>query len=397
MAAMNESNSMAKPCIGNALKEECFYAALFIEKTLSNQFCETILIDRLQLAYSLDPSAETLSIATSLKTRAYQQALDINIKSWPDEYKSLEKSAIQRFGHWAQFWCEYEIFKIKQGYPYEADHRPRSLSLSEENYHSEFIERIESVDTPYQTLHHEVPVTLSDAIVLINLSTLVLHSQWYEILLNLDLSRQGSHFLMTTTNDYPYLNKAKTIVSSARVQNWQESENWLYFTPFFRNHHWQLCLPNNLNQRCLELELFDSTFHFEGHCNQSFEDRFSAHILDKTFVCEVLRLTVSGSNTQGAFFLFLAQKKLMRYLMNKNIKLAYTIIEQPWMIHFYETLRQGGYLPSSFRNIDHSDRHTYKGFWVIPNLCNELENTNFHSYKRRVVSRIKQMKEINYV
>ncbi|MGF1720540.1 acyl-homoserine-lactone synthase [Vibrio kyushuensis] len=377
-------------------KESCFRAAQAIEATVSTSFLVDILMNRLSIAYSLDPSIQSLSIDSCIKTKAYCQALQTDIPTWPEEFNSLEKLAIQCFGHWPAFWCEYEIYKIKQRYPSDSAYKSSALLIDENLYQSEIVEEIATSNKLYLSLHHFAPMPLNDAIALINLSTLVSVNKWYEILPKLDISRQGSHFILTYPNSNDQ-DTPSTIVSSARIQGWKDAQHWLYFTSFFRNHYWQLCLPNNLNERCFELGLFDAKFDYNGSCNQHFEDNFSSHIQDKEQICEVLRLTVSGTTTQGAFFLFLAQKRIMPYLADRNFKLAYTVIEQPWMIRFYETLKYGGYFHSSFRHVENSINNTYKGFWVIPSLRYELEDLDYQSYKHRVIGRIREVKEIDYV
>ncbi|MCK6261861.1 acyl-homoserine-lactone synthase [Vibrio sp. ZSDE26] len=377
-------------------QEKCFYLAHAIEAKFSSSFCSDILNKRLSITYLLDPTTRSLSIASCIESSAYLKALNADIPAWPEEYKQIETLAIRSFGNWARFWCEYEIYNIRQRYPYRLDLRPIHLPIDESSYHSCLINDVQDSISLYQTLYHQSPMLLTDALALINLSTLVLINKWYEILLTLNISRQGCHFLLTYPNNQSR-GQPSTIVSSLRVQSWQDAQNWLHFDPFFQNKHWKMCLPSNLRERCLDTGLFDKQFSYEGNCNQSFEHSFSSHILDKSQVCEVIRLTVSGTASQGAFFLFLAQKRIMPHLEMKNFKLAYTITEQPWIVHFYETLKYGGYFHSSFRLLENSRHNTYKGFWVIPSLRYELEKIGYQTYKRRVVSKMKESKENRYV
>ncbi|MEZ9229913.1 acyl-homoserine-lactone synthase [Vibrio amylolyticus] len=396
MAAIEPLNDDQRNYLYPSYQERCFHLAQAIENKYSTSFLKTILFERISLTHSIDPTTEALSIKSCIETSAYQKALDVNIAAWPQEYKRLESAVIGCFGHWARFWCEYEIYKIKIRYPSQSFSMPNYLPMDEEKYDANLVDNIEESKQYYLTLHHQAPMPLSDSIALINLCTLVSSSQWYEILPSLDISKKGCHFILTHRVT-ERCNSPSIIVSSARVQNWSTAEQWLYFTPFFRNQNWKLCLPSNYNERFLNLGLYSQNFSFDNRSIKSFEDNLNKHIVDKQKICEVLRLTVSGSVTQGAFFLFLAQKRIMPLLDRKNIRLAYTVIEQPWMIRFYETLLNDGYFHSSCRKLDDSHNYTYKGFWEIPSLRLELDKLSYQSYKRRVINQVKKVKELNYV
>ena len=75
----------------------------------------------------------------------------------------------------------------------------------------------------------------------------------------------------------------------------------------------------------------------------------------------------------------------MQHLDELGYRLTFTIIEQPWMIRFYNTLQLNGYFHTSRKDLNDTGRFTYKGAWVVPNLRKELDSLCFRKYKQRVV------------
>ncbi|MCW8334352.1 acyl-homoserine-lactone synthase [Vibrio paucivorans] len=350
---------------------------------LPKDIFSTILQARVEITYQIAPYTKNFNIAGIVETEAFQSAKLRKIDHWPVEYLLLEQLATTCFGNWAAFWCEYEIYKIKSQNPAKELH---DLSIpfpsNEESYTSQVIPKIETSQRQYFTRHHYAPLALNDAISLINLCTFVAELKWYEMLATLDLSRTGCHFILEYQPDsltHP------VIVSSAKIQGWSDSSQWLYFTPFFKPDNWQLCLPESFEKKYIDSEVLQPDFKPRLESAKNFEKHFwdSLHKTDK--ICEVLRLTVSGNMQQCAFYLYLAQKHIMQYLDEQGYRLTFTIIEQPWMIRFYNTLQLNGYFHTSRKDLNDTGRYTYKGVWVIPNLRKELDSVCFREYKQRVI------------
>ncbi|WP_422398788.1 acyl-homoserine-lactone synthase [Vibrio aestuarianus] len=75
--------------------------------------------------------------------------------------------------------------------------------------------------------------------------------------------------------------------------------------------------------------------------------------------------------------------------------MAYVIIEQPWLMNFYQELELDCYFSISYKNLNDTERNTYKGFWIIPNLKTELNNTSFKNYKKIVIQNKKKSNHRN--
>lgn len=362
-------------------KENVFSLVEIIEKNISPSLCYELLSCRLAITKKIDPTTETLNITGCMKSPAYQQSLTHEVHNWPKEYHLLEKLIHQHFLNLAQFWCEFEIYKIKSKYPENEDNKHKKSPLLEEAYHSKIVEDIQSSRELYYTLHHTQPMSLSDAILLMNLSTLIADKGWYEMLENLTISSTGRHFILLTKTNEPIF----TIVASARIQLWNERHNWLSFSPFFSNEDWQLCLPSDIIHRCLQTKIFKENYIPNFDSVYSFEKKFIDNILEKKRICEIIRLSVSGNLQECIFYLFLVQKNIIRELDERGFYMAFLIIEQPWLLNFYQEFELNGYFSSSYKNLNDTGRKTYKGFWIIPNLKNDLMNTSFKDYKKIVI------------
>ncbi|MDE1238126.1 acyl-homoserine-lactone synthase [Vibrio aestuarianus] len=321
-----------------------------------------------------------------MKSPAYKQSLTHEVPDWPKEYHLLEKIIHRDFLNIAQFWCEFEIYKIKSKYPENEDNKHKKLPLLEEAYHSKIVENIQLSQKLYYTLHHTQPMSLSDAILLMNLSTFIADKGWYEMLESLTISSTGRHFiLLTKTNE-----SISTIVGSARIQLWNERHAWLSFSPFFTNEGWQPCIHDSIINSPLLTKVFKTSCIPKLDSIHSFEKYFDDKILKKNHICEVIRLSISGTVQECIFYLFLTQKHLIRELDERGFYMAYVIIEQPWLMNFYQELELNGYLSSSYKNLNDTGRNTYKGFWIIPNLKSELNNTSFKDYKNIVIKNKKR-------
>ncbi|MDE1326996.1 acyl-homoserine-lactone synthase, partial [Vibrio aestuarianus] len=366
---------------GESNKKNIFSLVELIEKNISPSICYELLSCRLAITKKIDQTTEKLNIAGCIKSPAYKQSLTHEVPDWPKEYHLLEKIIHREFLNLAQFWCEFEIYKIKSKYPENEDNKHKKLPLLEEAYHSKIVENIQLSQKLYYTLHHTQPMLLSDAILLMNLSTFIADKGWYEMLESLTISSTGRHFiLLTKTNE-----SISTIVGSARIQLWNERHAWLSFSPFFTNEGWQPCIHDSIINSPLLTKVFKTSCIPKLDSIHSFEKYFDDKILKKNHICEVIRLSISGTVQECIFYLFLTQKHLIRELDERGFYMAYVIIEQPWLMNFYQELELNGYLSSSYKNLNDTGRNTYKGFWIIPNLKSELNNTSFKDYKLSLI------------
>ncbi|MCV6071687.1 acyl-homoserine-lactone synthase, partial [Escherichia coli] len=74
------------------------------------------------------------------------------------------------------------------------------------------------------------------------------------------------------------------------------------------------------------------------HTLIEFDAQFQSRVKNSEAVCEVLRLTVGGNIQQKLYFLYLAQKTMMSELYKAGYKLGFTIIEQVFMLNFYQSI-----------------------------------------------------------
>ncbi|MBF4302835.1 acyl-homoserine-lactone synthase, partial [Vibrio anguillarum] len=83
-----------------------------------------------------------------------------------------------------------------------------------------------------------------------------------------------------------------------------------------------------------------------------FDQQFQRQLTDKQAVCEVLRLTVSGNAQQKLYFLYLAQKKFMQVMHQVGYKIGFTIIEQPFMLSFYQAINPKAYFHCGYCDLN---------------------------------------------
>ena len=105
---------------------------------------------------------------------------------------------------------------------------------------------------------------------------------------------------------------------------------------------------------------------------------------DKSAICEVLRLTVSGNTQQRLYFLYLAQKELMSVLHQVGYKIGFTIIEQPFMLQFYQAIDPKAYFHSGYCELNDDGTTIYRGLWNFEVMVKVFNNTDFRRYKHAV-------------
>ncbi|MFB9215164.1 acyl-homoserine-lactone synthase [Vibrio sinaloensis] len=367
----------------------------------ANQFFLRCMNDRLSQVCLIDPSLAFENIATQFSSKLFQDIYLTTPPQWDSSDKALEQEILLHFSHWAEAWAHYQIWSIVQKYKSskQADETLSQyiaqLPLDEVHYQDKMIHNVEQCSEWYYTIYAPTPMTLGHALALINLSTLVVDQEWYEILEHIDLSTFGMHFILSYQNEqlaYPI------ILSSAKVNTHNTAQDWLYFSTFFQNRHWapeqcdkpieqlqhagllqqgQILSPNDIAE-------FDrSLWNRQSRPQQS---------------CEIIRLTVSGSTTQKLFFLYLSQKRLMQRLVEHDFLLAFVVIEQPLMIHYYNSLANGAYYTFGSCIIANSNHPTYKGVWVVKQLNSALSESSFRQYKQQTFSQLRhtRSKELNH-
>ncbi len=313
---------------------------------------------------------------------AIQHILNFPISTIPQFWHEVEIIAIKRFGNILACWAAYERFLILQ--------RNQTLSLTscaappidESCYQSEIIDRIETDQRLFLTLHSHIALTLSDAITLINLDVFVIEQKWYEMLFCLNLSQRGSHFILYHTKNSPY----PLLVSTALIQHWHERETWLTFDPFFQGSGWRSCFSADIGMNLYSTGIFHpQIIQFTDYDS---EPAFSQCIKDTNAICEILRFSTSGSSHMRLFFLYVGQKYLMRELIKYGKAVSLTIIEQQALLYSYDALDSICYLKKSCYDIVEG-AVTYQGFLLNSSLLGELTNCNYKKYKSLIIKQRK--------
>jgi len=222
---------------------------------------------------------------------------------------------------------------------------------------------------------------ISDAIALSNLEVFIKGEKWFEMLPLLHLSQTGKHFILLK---HPTDEAFPTLVSSALIQDWSKNETWLSYAPPFSNEQWQYCLPDHGYDDLAGLQIFTPSTLSKCHSLLEFDNKFQLQLSDKSAICEVLRLTVSGNTQQRLYFLYLAQKELMSVLHQVGYKIGFTIIEQPFMLQFYQATDPKAYFHSGYCELNDDGTTIYRGLWNFEVMAKVFNNTDFRRYKRAV-------------
>ncbi|USD33519.1 MULTISPECIES: acyl-homoserine-lactone synthase [Vibrio] len=351
-------------------------------------FFNQVLNARFKQIDELIPDLKYQSSSKKVNSTYYQKIISKECPYLPQGWHTIERQAYQLFDNWAEAWCEYLIWQIKEKYcgtSSMSGSYPKQISINEDNFTDSVIEDISNHEQQYYTLHSDTPMKLSDAVTLINLSTFVKEQQWYEMLGSIELSNAGRHFILTYNSEETTV---PTIVSTVRINLYEDAKNWLYFSSFFMSPNWQLVPKRNiLAQLGVTHHLLSSPLSLSA---SDFDTQIWPELSTKHHCCEIIRMTVSGTQNQKMFFLYLSQKRLMKQLHEKNFEIAFVVIEQPFMIKYYESLPTDAYCHISRNTLSDSGFSTYKGLWLIKNLNYELQNSDFRKYKRQTLSQLKQ-------
>ncbi|MDC5849068.1 acyl-homoserine-lactone synthase [Vibrio europaeus] len=357
----------------------------------SNHFFKHVLNERLAQISEQDSSLRYKNIATKLQSPYYFVNVNYPLKDEPQQWHDFEQRALNLFDNWAQAWCAFNIWKIKSKYQnqprrLELDSLPK-LTQNEEDFVDSVIDNIENHAELYYTLHSGYAMELPDAVMLINLATFVSEQQWFEMLYEIEVSAHGSHFILAQL--VPDLS-FPVIVSTAKVNHHKEADNWLYFSPFFQTSCWTLLNQVEMQRQLVNLDLLCSDIEISDTSSAKFENALWQNIAVQEKCCEIVRLTVSGNQSQKIFILYLSQKRLMAQLEKLCFQVAFVVIEQPLMIQYYQSLTNGAYLKMSYCHVSDSGFATYKGLWFIKPLSQALSECSYRNYKVSTITQLKQ-------
>ncbi len=95
-----------------------------------------------------------------------------------------------------------------------------------------------------------------------------------------------------------------------------------------------------------------------------------------------------------ALLLISCTKELMNVLFQSGYKVGFTIIEQAFMLNFYQSIDSKAYFHSGYCDINGDGINTYRGFWNFESMVDTFKRTDFRDYKRRIRV-IRQNTEVN--
>lgn len=323
--------------------------------------------------------------------------------SLPESYFIIEQLAMKIFGCLLICRTEYEIFKIIHHSTHSLHKKLVSTNQSShkntinENYHYELVSDIALEQRYFQTEYSDVPLLLSNAIVLINIVTFIKEHKWYEMLNHLALSSQGEHFILYQYEDHTH---APMLISSALIESYKKKDDWLFFDDFFQSNKW--VNENSFNTISSYFPKLDSLLtstqkHLSLVSVSELENAMFHSIEDKTSICGVIRFTISGQTSKINYHMYLAQKGLANALYDTGRDMIFSIIEQPAMVLFYQAMNSVNdskppFLFTSSQDINHTGLVTYKGICLTNNASHAFDQCNFKSYN---VNIIRKRKELN--
>lgn len=331
---------------------------------------------------SLFSEHQNKSFSVLFELMDYRDLIQRYPSTLSSEITQLETVVGQCYMHWLEFWCECEIAVIKAKSPLKAPlHSSVALPIEDSAYYGAIIEQIENAQLIVQTPSHPQGMPICDAIALSNLEVFIKGEKWFEMLPLLHLSQTGKHFILLK---HPANETFPTLVSSALIQDWSKNETWLSYAPPFSNEQWQYCLPSHGYDQLVKLQLFTPSTLSKCYSLPEFDNQFQLQLTDERAICEILRLTVSGNTQQKLYFLYLAQKELMSVLHQVGYKIGFTIIEQPFMLQFYQAIDPKAYFHSGYCELNGDGTTIYRGFWNFEMMVKVFNDTDFRRYKHRV-------------
>ncbi|MDX1303222.1 acyl-homoserine-lactone synthase [Photobacterium sp.] len=374
----------------NAMTEDLCRIALFSQvkdrfshRTRTELF-QKLTFKRKAQILQLKPELHSANLATIFKAVNYSELCLGDSEGLPDDLLLIEQAACLWYPHWLAFWCDYEIHDVKAKYAEAPLKRlsPDPLTYEDKDYRGELIDNIETDCRLFNTLYDDAPMKLCDAICLINLELFVRGEEWYEMLFALSLSREGKHFILFSDQADSGI---RVIVASALIQDWNQKATWLSLAPQFESEKWTMCLPPHAYCELNRHQLFDPPLMKSCDTASEFNQILAFNLDNTSSICEVLRLTVSGTHQQRLYYLYLTQKLLMSTLCNAGYVVGLTIIEQPFMLNFYKAIDKRAYFHSCYCDINGEGVITYRGFWNFDYMDKVFENVLFRDYKRAVL------------
>ncbi|WP_070965229.1 acyl-homoserine-lactone synthase [Vibrio sonorensis] len=304
-----------------------------------------------------------------------------------DLCKTIELIGYKHFGSILDLWARYECYRITGKACLERT--KMGLCRDDNAYSGLIIDDISSQTSPVFSPFHDKPMSLAQAVVLSNLALFVIEQKWYEMLLSIDLSSKGQHFVLFFNQE----GRHPLLVSSALVQDSHKLEHWLSLTPFFQHSGWQLIANQKACQLIADTGVIPSLPLHGASDLKQFDELCWPNLIEPEKVVEILRLTTAGRPTERMYILYLVQKRIAETFSSQGYKMILTIIDQPWLLLFYQGLSEGAYIHIAKMKINNSNNHTYRGAWLVEEFARQSLKHDFQSYKS-IVAQQKQLKVV---
>lgn len=333
---------------------------------------------RKQQLVTLFPEHRNKSFSVLFELIDYREFIQNYPSTLSEEIALLEQVVSECYRHWLDFWCECEIAAIKANSVIDtaAGDGDIELPLEDQAYYGLLIDNIENSDLLVTTPSHPQKMLIKEAITLSNLELFIQGEKWYEMLPLLSLSQTGKHFVLLK---HPNDGKLPILVASMLVQDWSSRKTWLSYAPQFSNKQWQFCLPTRWYDIFATLLIFQPAL---SKCNSlpEFDRQFQLRLSNKQSVCEVLRFTVSGNAKQKLYFVYLAQKEIIRLLCQAGYKISLFATAQPFILNFYKTIDNNAYCNFGHCDLNNDGIKTYRYFWNIEIMNKVFNRTYFLDY-----------------
>ncbi|MDF2186183.1 acyl-homoserine-lactone synthase [Grimontia hollisae] len=316
------------------------------------------------------------------------------LKNLPDLFFYIERTAIAYYGDILMCWAEFKTYQInEQARQYLQAYREQPASGDQlttlENYRYEVVADIRNDERLFMTCYSPYPMTLSQANVLINLETFVKQQHWYEMLYYLNISASGEHFIL-------YQEKGENpplLLSSALIQRYSQHDNWLTFDPFFQTESWTLTLSNEKIDTLEKSGIFSKGLKYKINTEsvEKFDYSLLRTVIRKPAVCEIIRMAISGPREKLNHVLYLTLKYLTLKLADIGLEVAYTIVEQPSIIGFYQSINNDSnhilpYVALCQQKVAGTALTTYQGIVFTGPMSQAFEENSFRDYNKRVIS-----------
>ncbi|USH01154.1 acyl-homoserine-lactone synthase [Grimontia kaedaensis] len=343
-----------------------------------------------------DPKAPRGNLYTTLKSSLAESINGIRpIKNLPSLFLYIERIAMAFYGDILMCWAEFKAFQIneqaRQNLQVHYEEQPVSAEMENESemYRYEVVEDIRNDERLFLTSHSHYPMVLSLANVLINLETFVKQQHWYEMLYYLDISASGEHFILYQDVG----GSAPLLLSSALIQRYAQHDNWLTFDPFFQTDSWTLTLSNEKIRTLERSGIFSN--QLKNKVNTESVEKFDYSLLravaQKQAVCEIIRMAISGPREKLNHVLYLTLKYLTLKLADIGLEVAYTIVEQPSILGFYQSVNNDSnnilpYVAVCKQHVAGTALTTYQGIVFTGPMSQAFEENSFRDYNKRIIS-----------